>query len=282
VGSAGAGGGSAAAQPGAPGPVRAAQPGIRNDGPREKRRAAVIAFRLERAAVVRFRVRQESPECAVVGSFTVHGERGRNRVRFYGRIRGVALPPGTYSLTATAFRNGRATRLGRTFVVIVGEGGDPRRARPAQSTCRGEGDGSTGGAEILAAAGGVSQMTGGSGLAAGDGNASGNGSNGSDGSSSAKGATASGGLDQGEAQDSGSLPGSLIGVPTPLDEVPTWLKASLLSALLLAIMLLLLAALPTRAVRPAGAAPTVVRRRPQIALLGAAILGVVTVLALVL
>ena len=277
-GSAGAGAGSAAApRPGAAGPVRAAQPGIRNEGRRDKRRAAVIAFRLERAAVVRFRVRQESPDCAVVGSFTVRGKPGRNRVRFHGRIRGVALPPGTYSLTATAFRNGRATRLGRTFVVVVGEGGDPRRARPAQSTCRGEGDG-TGGADILAGAGGISQMTGGSGLASQDGN----GSNGTGGSSGAQGATASGGLDKGGAQVSESSRGGLIGVPTPLDEAPTWLKASLLAALLLAIVLLLLAALPTKAVRPAGAAPTVVRRRPQFALLGATILGAVTILALAL
>ncbi len=71
-------------------------------------------------------------------------------------------------------------------------------------------------------------------------------------------------------------------MPTPLDEAPTWLKASLLAALLLAIVLLLLAALPTKAVRPAGAAPTVVRRRPQFALLGATILGAVTILALAL
>jgi hypothetical protein len=45
-----------------------------------------------------------------IGRFSVPGRRGLNRLRFSGRLRGRALPPGTYRLTAQAVdRSGRAS-----------------------------------------------------------------------------------------------------------------------------------------------------------------------------
>jgi hypothetical protein len=45
-----------------------------------------------------------------VGRFSVRGRKGRNRLRFTGRLRGRALPPGAYRLTAQAIgRDGLAS-----------------------------------------------------------------------------------------------------------------------------------------------------------------------------
>jgi hypothetical protein len=71
-------------------------------------------------------------------------------------------------------------------------------------------------------------------------------------------------------------------IANPFERAPAWLQPLLLVALALAILALLAAALPATAVRPAGAAPVVERRRTELALLGALVLGVVAIAALVL
>jgi hypothetical protein len=260
--------------------VRAPEAGIQNTGARKARRAAVISFALRRPARVRFVVRQESPACVVVGAFSVRGHVGRNRIRFNGRVAGVVLPPGTYSLTGTALRRGRDVALGRVLVVVVPEGANPERARPAATTCRGPKDGREGREEFLAAArsatstgsGATGARVGGNPVEPGD--APGADQAGVAGESIALKPSA-------PARDAGGG-GLIASVPNPFSGAPAWLQPLLLLALAGGILLLLAAALPTSAVRPAAAAPIVYRRRPELALAGATIFAVVAFAALAL
>jgi hypothetical protein len=71
---------------------------------RTGRAGASLRFRLSRPATVQFRVtRSRRPDSR---RFSVHGRLGVNRLRFTGRLRGRALPPGAYRLTATAIAPG--------------------------------------------------------------------------------------------------------------------------------------------------------------------------------
>jgi hypothetical protein len=58
----------------------------------------MLVFKLRHATRVRFTVVEVFPRCRVVGSFTVRGHRGVNRVRFNARVRGTRLPTGTYQI----------------------------------------------------------------------------------------------------------------------------------------------------------------------------------------
>jgi hypothetical protein len=72
---------------------------------RSGRAGASLRFRLSRRARVEFRV--ASPRRPEPRPFSVRGQRGLNRLRFSGRLRGRALPAGPYRLTAHAVdRNG--------------------------------------------------------------------------------------------------------------------------------------------------------------------------------
>jgi hypothetical protein len=267
--------------------VRASQSVIRNTGDPRDRRAAVLTFRLARAAVVRFRIRQEAPRCLVIGAFSVQGHAGRNRVRFTGRYRGVTLPAGTYTLTGHAFRNGRVTPLGTATVVIVPAGVAEAARQP--TTCDGPRDGvdATAAAALLASARGNAVRAGdaergakgsaqeGTEGVAGSVEETNDAGDGGEGDREAAGAAAGGGDDdEGTARP-------ILGVPNPFDEAPTWVQPLLLIALASAILLLLLAAIPATAVRPINVAPAVVRRRSEFALAGAMILGAVAIAALI-
>jgi hypothetical protein len=199
-----------------------------------------------------------------------------NRVRFAGRYRGVALPPGTYTLTATAHRRGRTVALGRTTVVIVPPGAEPADAKPQRTTCRSARDGND---SVAAAAllgngdgGGRAFPTKGTGVAGTSADAA-NGANGANGGES-EAIGASGDSARG---------GRLLGVvPTPFEGAPAWLQTLLLLGLGAAIILLLLAALPASRVRPAGASTLVLHRRTELAVGGATMLAGAAILALVL
>jgi hypothetical protein len=77
-------------------------------------RTTTLVFRLPRPGRVRVTVVQVAPECRSLGTFTVRGRAGVNRVVFGGRLHGRPLPVGTYRLSARA--RGRAL-LGVTIVV---------------------------------------------------------------------------------------------------------------------------------------------------------------------
>jgi hypothetical protein len=80
-------------------------------GARTPRRGAGLRFRLSEPAKVRFRVLPGGPRLR----FQASGRRGLNRLRFSARVRGRALGPGLYVLSAAAVdRFGRASNP--TFV----------------------------------------------------------------------------------------------------------------------------------------------------------------------
>jgi hypothetical protein len=184
-------------------------------------------------------------------------------------------------LRAVARLNGRWVWLGTVNVVIVPAGADPQGARPQASVCGNGGIGGASGATTARAGSGDGSGTdsgsdeagaSASGTSAGGGNANGGGSGAGTASGVASGPSAAGDAD-----------GAVFGVvPNPFEDAPGWLQPLLLAALALALLLLLVAALPRGAVRPGSAALAVSDRRMSFALGGALILGTVTILALVL
>jgi hypothetical protein len=279
----GSAGGSAASGPGArprDRKVRTSKTRIRNRGPRSERDVATITFSVARPSVVRFRIRREAPDCVVLGRFSLRASAGLNGIPFAGRFRGAPLPPGTYTLAATASRRGRNVSLGSVTVVIVA---DESSARPDRSTCgNGASDATATGDDVSAAA----AVDDGSGTAATDlGDALVDASKDVTEAGGVAGAEAGGdeeGGAAGKSDSSGEGSGRILGtVPNPVENAPAWVQPLLLLALAAAILLLLVAALPATAVRPAGAGPVVIRRRSEFALAGALILGAVAVTALV-
>jgi hypothetical protein len=106
------------------------RPGRKNGG-------TTLTFRLSRPAVLRFTIVRVYPTCKRVGSFTVRGHRGVNRVQFRGRLRGRPLPDGTYRLVVRP-RGARADVAAVTVVIVNGKkmsAAELRRARSA-SVCR--------------------------------------------------------------------------------------------------------------------------------------------------
>jgi hypothetical protein len=83
----------------------------------KRKRAARITFTLSAPGRVVFVVRGPAPSCEVIGRFSVRGHRGRNLVRFKGRVGRRELPYGTYRITAKT--RGRPTS--RPIVVFVGD-----------------------------------------------------------------------------------------------------------------------------------------------------------------
>jgi hypothetical protein len=266
------GAGRTAGGPGAR-PVTTSKKAIRNKGPRAKRTSTVIKFSLGRAAIVRFSIRREAPNCVVVGSFAVRGHRGENRVRFFGRYRGTPLPPGTYTLTATTRRGDRRVLIGRVTVVIVGRGADLADARAQPTTCASSAGGRDSDASSSFFAGDEGQ-----GLPAEEQGVAGASSDTSGGKASAAGSAFGGG----GVADESARDGRILGLRNPFEDAPAWLRPLLLAALAIAIILLLLAALPASRVRPSGASELVLHRRTELAVGGATVAAAVALLAFLL
>jgi hypothetical protein len=102
------------------GRIRTSRDWLATAGPKP-RQSVEISFLLSEPGTVVFRVEEISPHCRYVGRFLVRGRSGRNVVRFRGRLRGRALPPGTYRVTAWV--RGQTARQIKTTVVVF--------ARPA-------------------------------------------------------------------------------------------------------------------------------------------------------
>lgn len=273
--SAGGQAGGAAAAPRRDRGIRLAQTRfIKNRGKAAERNGTVIVFSLAGPSLVTFRIRQEAPNCTTVGSFRVRGHAGRNRVLFGGRLRGEALPPGTYSITATAVRHGRAIRLGRVRVVILSPDREVAHVGPASAVCGaddgvlaadsdggvlGRSDGPTAGrtSEAVAREADVPAKTS---------------------ASSDPVSRSAGAAPKRTARDSRIL----LGFPNPFADAPRWVQSLLLIALGAAIAFLLVAALPAAFLEPRNTARFILHRRAELAFTGATILTVVTIVALAL
>jgi hypothetical protein len=97
---------------------RPSRPWLAIRGPKQHR-TIVLKFRLERRARVVFTVIQLAPVCRTIGSFSVTGHRGSNRVRFNGRMGHHRLQPGTYRIKARTLHSQMVREL---VVVLVGSG----------------------------------------------------------------------------------------------------------------------------------------------------------------
>lgn len=87
--------------------------------PGRKSGGTTLIFRLSRPAALRITIVRVYPSCKRLGSFTVRGHSGVNRVRFRGRLRGRALPEGGYRLI---IRARGATRDAAAVPIVVARG----------------------------------------------------------------------------------------------------------------------------------------------------------------
>lgn len=78
-----------------------------------------MVFRLSRPAVLEITVARVYPTCKRVGTFTVRAHAGTNRIRFRGRLRGRALPAGSYRLVVRA-RGARRDVAAIPIVIVRG------------------------------------------------------------------------------------------------------------------------------------------------------------------
>ena len=84
-----------------------------------KGRGTTIVFRLSAPARIHFTVLSQGPDCRRLGSFSRQGRRGVNRVRFFGRLHGRPLPPGTYTLVPSLVRGQKRIPLAPLSVEVV-------------------------------------------------------------------------------------------------------------------------------------------------------------------
>lgn len=99
--------------------------------PGRKNSWTTLVFKLTQRALVRFTIVRVHPSCERVGSFSVSAHTGTNQVRFSGRFRGRALPPGTYLLLVHA--RGQARPAAAVTVVVMRGPASPAVLRRAQS-----------------------------------------------------------------------------------------------------------------------------------------------------
>jgi hypothetical protein len=99
------------------------RPGRRNGG-------TTLIFRLTKPAVLHVTIVRVFPSCKRIGSFSVRGHAGVNRVRFRGRFRGRALPVGGYRLVVRARG---AERAAAAVPIVIARG---KASRVAVDTAR--------------------------------------------------------------------------------------------------------------------------------------------------
>lgn len=209
-------------------------------------RGVWITFWLSRARTVVFLVDELNPDCRYVGRFLIRGRAGRNQVPFRGRLRGRALDPGTYRLTAHP-RGNRARRLTGVTVVILERAPAPAEiaAARARNTCPGGTPPSLRAAAIAAAPEGGKPTAGVAGVQAGG--------------------TAR------RPYEDGALGGPLGTVVETLQSAADAVPLALFALAVLAVLLLGVAAMP-QPLRASLAGATLVHHRGTIALAGVGVL----------
>jgi hypothetical protein len=77
----------------------------------------VLRFRLRKDGTVELVVRNAG--CSVLGRKRVHADRGVNRVRFNGRLRGRPLAPGRYTIDLVVIRHSESRSFGAVAVEVL-------------------------------------------------------------------------------------------------------------------------------------------------------------------
>ena len=111
------------------GRLRAAR--TRSTRGRAGRPTTTIAFWLSGPARVVFLVQSGGSDCSPAGSFTVKGRRGRNVIRFTGKLRDGRLQPGRYRITPVRIRGARPTGRHAVDVQVLPRGSVPARITTA-------------------------------------------------------------------------------------------------------------------------------------------------------
>lgn len=88
------------------------RPGRKNGG-------TTVVFRLTQPTLLRITVVRVYPTCKRIGTFTVRGRAGLNRIRFRGRVGGRPLRPGGYRLVVRARG---AQRDAAALAIVVARG----------------------------------------------------------------------------------------------------------------------------------------------------------------
>jgi hypothetical protein len=224
---------------------------------------------LTRPALIRLLVRQEAPVCRVWGTLVRDGDRGLNRLRFRGRIRGKLLPPGTYRIRAEAIRGGDEDSLGAVTVGIAPRSRKVEKVRAPRSTC----DSPI--AEVTDEEADAANSR----LRTGPPEPQGSGNDDPEVAAATAEKPSAGAAAEKVplADDDASVVGS---IPNPFREAPGWLQPLMLVMLVIAIVLLQLGVLPARLIPSSDAALFVARRRPAFLGAGAGLLGALGVAVL--
>jgi hypothetical protein len=231
-------------------------------------RGVRIAFYATRGGTAIFLVDQLAPSCRFVGAFTARVHRGRNVVRFNGRVDGRRLAPGTYRLTAFS-RGVEPRRLAGVTVAVLARpaGRAVVRAALARNTCpegslpsRAQFIGFTSG-------GGSGDSSDGSGGGAGAGAAS------SDGYVAG---VQAGARDRGHADDDsggrlGAVTAPVAGAVEAIDEAARSVPPVLIALAALAVLLLAVASLP-QPMKTSRTGAALVHHRATLALAGVGVL----------
>ena len=276
-------------------PLRVFEPRVSKRDKLRPARAAILTFSLARPGLVRLLVRQEAPACVVFGRFTLAARAGLNRLRLTTRIGGRALPPGTYTIIASASRGRERVRLGRVAIVVVAPGLLRRGVAPPRTACSGRAGVAPYRVDAVLVAPEPTTAGGGGGSsprAGADGGGSSHAAAGGDGRStqprgegerqpradaSSPKTAVSHAIVRGESKDKPRVLGALF------EDAPAWAEPVFLGALGVSILLLLVAALPGALLRRAPSAGVlIVDHRVDLAVIGVGLAAGLVVSALVL
>ena len=98
---------------------------------RAGRPTTTIVFWLSGPARVVFLVQSGGSDCSPAGRFTVKGRRGRNEIRFTGKLGDGRLQPGRYRITPIRIRGARPTGRPAVGVQVLSRGSVPARITTA-------------------------------------------------------------------------------------------------------------------------------------------------------
>jgi hypothetical protein len=98
---------------------------------RRGRPTTTITFWLSGPARVVFLVQSGSADCSPAGRFMVKGRRGRNEIRFTGKVRDGRLQPGRYRITPVRIRGAQPSGRHTVGVQVLSRGSVPARITTA-------------------------------------------------------------------------------------------------------------------------------------------------------